>query len=120
MEERKIIKGVLWAWFLISLYVGIALLEEASTEYVYPTSSYWVAKDYHHVYAKHSGRIENVISEDETCVIVGDEIIVTSIDKIKRGWGLALSIIFGSATLVMICYELGKIDIKGFFRELFE
>ena len=47
----------------------------------YSTDEYWVAKDYHHVYEKYSGKIVDTIEDSESCELDGDTIIVTTLKK---------------------------------------
>ena len=63
--------------FILLTAVGIIIKGESQKERRYPTYDYWVAADYHHVYDKSSGQIEDYISDNETIKIKGDEIIVT-------------------------------------------
>ena len=76
MDKKKIKISSLIFWiFVLNFYVGMILTINEKTEY--STSEYWVAKDYHHVYEKHSGEIVDYIEEDENCKIVGDTITVS-------------------------------------------
>ena len=77
--EDKINKvlNILLTVFILLTVVGIFIKGESQEERRYPTYDYWVAADYHHVYDKSNGRIEDYISDNETIKIEGDEIIVT-------------------------------------------
>ena len=74
---------------------------------MYYTSEYWVAKDYHHVYYKYTGKIENYIEENETCEIKGDEIIVTAKKYPAYNVGRAITVIFGIFAVVLFLENTG-------------
>ena len=97
MDEKvkKIIVGILKTIFILGLFTGVILIEESKTRTEYSTSTYWVAKDYHHVYDKYTGRIEDMIGENETCEIKGDVITVTHTEKGMHAAGVVLLSVFG-------------------------
>ena len=94
-KAQKIAVGIMKAVFILGLFVGLLLVDEAKIKTEYPTSNYWVAKDYHHVYDKYTGRIEDMIGENETCEIKGDVIIVTYTKKGMHTAGVVLLVVFG-------------------------
>ena len=100
-EDNKIMK-ILWAVCLIPLIIGILLLSFGETREEYPTSEYWVARDYQHVYEKYSGQIVNKIGENERCEIKGDTIIVTTRNAGVYGVGFFLTALFGMFTIGLV------------------
>ena len=113
MENDKSGK-IMWAFCLIPLFVGIILLDAATSKLEYSTDEYWVAKDYHHVYDKKSGEIVNYISENEKCSIDGDIITVTTIDSTLLAWGAGITAFFGMATIGMVW---GEISTSEWWRD---
>ena len=102
-KGEKIFKILGWVSAILVI-IGIGLIETAKEETVYPTSEYWVAKDYHHVYYKNSGQIADLITSNESIKIDGDEIIVT---ETTMPWmktlGTVLVFVFGTLLLGIIC-----------------
>ena len=91
----------------ITLFIiGVVLLLSSKTKVEYPISEYWVAKDYHHVYEKYSGSIVDVISDNETCKMRGEYIIVTTTNKGLNVAGGIIAGIFGTILAVIIAEEL--------------
>ena len=84
---------------IISLLIGICLLNGDKIEY--PTGQYWVANDYHHVYDASSGEIVDMITEDETCTIKDDMIIVRTKPK-TYNFGMTLIVISAIILAVII------------------
>ena len=93
---------VCWIFVLAFLIPSIFLMRKNRMEY--STSEYWVAKDYHHVYETYSGRIVDVIEENETCKIDGDVIIVSSDACGKWGYtiGYVLNLFSGVNAIFLI------------------
>ena len=107
MDKKKIKISSLIFWiFWIIFFVGIILTNNEKTSY--PTSEYWVAKDYHRVYEKHSGEIVDYIEKDENCKISGDLITVSKRPKTFT-LGCIISII---SSLVIIGYIWDWIEDK--------
>ena len=107
-EKRRI--KILWLVSVLPFLIGIVMMSAAKTKTVYSTGSYWVAKDYSHVYEKYSGRIENKITEDETCKIEGDEIIVIKTNKGLHTAGFFITIFFGIFAGVVVFGTIGATD----------
>ena len=93
---------ILWAICVIPLIIGILMMECATTKSEYPTSEYWVAKDYHHVYEKYSGEIVDYISENESCSIDGNTITVTTRKEGLLVAGAMVTALFGMFTIGLI------------------
>ena len=85
---------------IIGLILCIILMFCAKSEVVYSTEEYWVAKDFHHVYDKSSGEIVDLITENESCKIKEDEIIVTTTNHALYNWGSVIAIICGLALVI--------------------
>ena len=105
MENNAFING-LRAFCIIPLVIGIILLLSSESDIEYSTDEFWVAQDYHHVYNKFTGEIEDYISDDESCSIDGGTITVTTTNETMYGWGLALTILFGMFTAGLIIGEI--------------
>lgn len=104
-KADKIFKILTWVSAIL-VGLGIIFIDVAHEETVYPTSEYWVAKDYHHVYYKNSGQIADLITSNESIKIDGDEIIVT---ETTMPWletlGWILICVFGMVLIsFIICY----------------
>ncbi|MBQ8726491.1 MAG: hypothetical protein IJY84_05295 [Clostridia bacterium] len=109
MDDKKVIDIILIVCIVFTVIGGILMgLGETKTEY--PTSEYWVAKDYAHVYENYSGRIADVIEDDETCEIKGDTIIVIKRNQVLWGIGLAIAAIFGMGVIGIIFQVLRDIN----------
>lgn len=78
---------ILWMVCVIPLIAGIIMIISASTKETYSTDEYWVAQGYHHVYERYSGEIVDMISDNETCEIKGNTIIVTTTNQSLHRWG---------------------------------
>ena len=102
-KADKIFKILTWVSAIL-VGLGIIFIDVAHEETVYPTSEYWVAKDYHHVYYKNSGQIAALITSNESIIIDGAEIIVT---ETTMPWmktlGTVLVFVFGTLLLGIIC-----------------
>jgi len=96
MDKSKKFLKILWAVCVIPLLIGVILIQTENSEY--PTSEYWVAQGYHHVYERSSGQIVDMIESNETCVIKGNKIIVKKKGK-AYGFGVFLVVLFGMFTL---------------------
>lgn len=98
--------AIFCAVITIIFIIGVVLLLSSKTKVEYPISEYWVAKDYHHVYEKYSGSIVDVISDNETCKMRGEYIIVTTTNKGLNVAGGIIAGIFGTILAVIIAEEL--------------
>ena len=86
---------------VIPLCIGIVFLLCSTDVMEYPTSEYWVASDFDHVYNKHNGQIEDYISDNEKCIIKGDTILVKTRKKGLFAWGCVLTGIWGTVTPII-------------------
>ena len=95
---------IAWLVSVIFLIIGIILVSKEIKRY--PTNTYWVAKNYHHVYEQDTGKIVDYIEDDEKCEIDGSEITVS---KLKFGllgnaFGWLIISTSGSIILGLIIY----------------
>ncbi len=98
---------ICWLVCIIFFLVGIFLMDEDKK--VYSTDEYWVASNYHHVYDKYTKKMVDVIEENETIKIKGDEIVVStkkcgSIGYVSGGFCVVFSGI-SMAYLVFIFFK---------------
>ena len=107
MSKSKYNKSliILYVICAVAIFVGVVMMDESKVETEYPTSEYWVAKDYHHVYEKYSGQIINVIEKNEECKMEKDTITVIATNYDLQGWGMAVLLISGIALLILIVYD---------------
>ena len=113
-REKRISRILLWV-SIVPFIIGVLMMSAAKTKTTYSTSSYWVAKDYNHVYAKYSGTIVDYISDNETCKIQGDEIIVITTKKGLHTTGMVITIIFGIFAGVVV---LGNISASEWWQRV--
>lgn len=99
--DNKVIK-ILWAVFLIPFIIGVGLMGESESKTTYSVGSYWVSKDYGHVYDTYSGEIVDKIEEDERCEIDGDTIVVIRRNQVMWGIGLVLAVLFGFGVAALL------------------
>lgn len=105
-KENKVIK-ILWIVSIVCLILGSIFIDISTKTSVYPTSEYWVAKGYHHVYENYSGEIVNYIEKNERCEIKDDEIIVKEYSQPLNGIGWVLVVPSGILLAFLIMEGFG-------------
>lgn len=110
MHDEKKIVDILCIVSIVCLILGSIFIDVSTKTSVYPTSEYWVAKEYHHVYENYSGEIVDYIEENERCEIKGDEIIVKKYSQPLNGIGWVLAVSSGILLAYLILEATGLWD----------
>lgn len=108
MYNTKVNKklNTIFTIFFILFIFFLCLADLVTKKTVYSTDSYWVAKDYHHVYDKYSGEIVDIISENEKCVIKGNDIVVINRNLPIYTLSIVMAVFSGLTVGTIIVSEL--------------